>query len=87
MCPVNLLLQHEEDWWIGCVLNVDEDIRNIKIELLCPHGQAITVFQIPIQILHVMVPYVDILTKVDPRTVTGHTYTKSEQESKIASNK
>ena len=29
----------------------------------------------------------DALTKVDPRTVTGHTYTITKQESKAATNK
>ena len=29
----------------------------------------------------------DVLTKVDPRTVTGHTYTIPKQESKVATDK
>ena len=76
---------YEEDWWIGCVLNVDEDSGNIKIELLCPRGPSQS-FKYPLERNTVVVPYVDILTKVDPRTVTGHTYTISKQ-SKIATNK
>jgi len=34
-----------------------------------------------------VIPHKDVLTKVDPRTVTGHTYTITKQEGKAATNK
>ena len=75
-------MAYEEDWWIGCVLNVDEDSRISKLNFCVP----VQSFKYPLERNTVVVPYVDILTKVDPRTVTGHTYTISKQ-SKIATNK
>jgi len=31
---------YDEMRWIGCVLDIDENDRNVKIDLLCPHGPS-----------------------------------------------
>ena len=77
---------YDEMWWIGCIHNIEEDGRNIKIDLLCPHGPSQS-FKYPSRRNTIVVPYSDVLTKVDLRTVTGRTYTISQQESKTATDK
>ena len=77
---------YDEMWWIGYVHNVDENDRNVKIDLLCPLGPSQS-FRYPSKQNIVVVRYSDVITKVDPRTVTGHTHTISKQESKTVTDK
>ena len=67
-------------WWIGYIHNVDKDIVIIKIDLLCPRDHHSHLNIHPNKII-IVVPYSDVLIKVNPRTVTGPTYTISKQES------
>ena len=77
---------HDEMWWIGCIHNVYKDSKSIKIDLLCPQGPSQS-FKYPSKQNIVVVPYSDVLIKVNPRTVTGRIYTISKQESKTATDK
>ena len=77
---------HNDQWWIGCVLHIDEISREIKINFLCPQGPSQS-FKYPAKQNTLVIPVKDVLTKVDPRTVTGRTYTISKQESKAATDK
>ena len=61
-------------------------VKNIKIDLLCPQGPSQS-FKYPSKQNAVVVPYSDVLIKVNPRKVTGCTHTISKQESKIATDK
>ena len=60
--------------------------ESIKIDLLCPQGPSQS-FKYPSKQNISVVPYSDVLIKVNPRTVTGRTYTISKQESKTATDK
>ena len=77
---------HNSQWWVGCVLYADEDSREIKINFLCPQGPSPS-FKYPSKQNVLVIPQNDVLTKVDPRTVTGRTFTITKQESKAATNK
>ena len=74
-------------WWVGCVLRVEEEeTGKILVTLLNPHGPS-HAFSYPLTQHVLSVPQKNILTKVDPRTVTGRTYTITKQESKYATDK
>ena len=77
---------HNSQWWVGCALCADEDSREIKINFLCPQGPSPS-FRYPSIQNVLVISQNDVLTKVDPRTVTGRTYTITKQESKAATDK
>ena len=74
---------HNDEWWIGCVLLTDEDSKTVTMNFLCPQRPSHS-FKYPPKQNIITISYTDVLTKVDPRTVTGHTYTITKQESKAA---
>ncbi len=77
---------YDEKWWIACVLQVDADHDEVTVNFLHPHGPSRS-FRYP-QVQDILsIPMSDILTKVDPRTVTGRVYTLTRKESGAASNK
>ena len=49
---------HEEQWWVGCVIHVDEDTLAVTISILQPHGPSSS-FRFP------AVPNVVNITLVD----------------------
>ena len=77
---------HEEQWWVGCVLHVDEDNREVLVKFLHPHGPSPS-FRYPAKENKIIVSLENILTKVDPRTTTGRVYTLTRAESKSATQK
>jgi hypothetical protein len=69
---------YDSSWYLGCVLSVDENINEVKATFLHPHGPS------PSFIYHLCpdtlnIPRTEVLMKVDPRTATGRTYTRSDQ--------
>ena len=74
---------HNEQWWVGCVLHTDEDSKTVTVNLLYPQGPSQT-FNYPAKQNFITVSNIDVIAKVDPRTVTGRTYTISKQETKAA---
>ena len=73
------------DWLCS---SYNEDTRKTKINFLCPQG-PLQSFKYPTKQNILLIPQKDILTTytVDPRTITGHTYTITKQECKAATNK
>jgi len=72
-----------DQWWAGCVLHTDEHSKIVEVNLLYPQGPS-QLFKYPFKQDIITVSSIDPLTKVDPRTVTGSTYTISKQETKAA---
>ena len=77
---------YNKEWWIACVLEVNEDKREVKVSFLHPQGPSRS-FRYPAQSDILSIPVADVLTKVDPRTATGHTYRITQKESHAATEK
>ena len=60
----------ETDWWLGCVLQVNQDDKTVSINILIPHGASQS-YKYPAEEKVIMVSTDNILTKVDPRTSYG----------------
>ena len=61
---------HNSQWWVCYALCADEDSREIKINFLCSQGLSPS-FKYPSKQNVLIISQNDVLTKVDPRTVTG----------------
>ncbi len=72
---------YDDQWWMACVLQVDED--NVKVSFLHRQGPS-RFYKYPARrdILTIPIRYV-MLTKVDPRTATGHTYTLTKRTKQL----
>ena len=77
---------YNKEWWIACVLEVNEDKREVKVSFLHPRRPSRS-FRYPAQSDILSIPVADVLTKVDPRTATGHTYRITQKESHAATEK
>lgn len=77
---------HDDQWWVGCVLHTDEDSKVVRVNLLHPQGPSQS-YKYPSKQNIISVSNTDALTKLDPRTVTGRTYTISKQEAKAATDR
>ena len=77
---------YDKEWWVGCVLQVDEDSEQVNVSFLHPHGPSRS-FKYPAKpdILNISVR--DVLTRVDPRTARGRTYTLTQKETRAATEK
>ena len=73
-------------WWLAFVLNVDVENAEVRVTLLHPQGPARS-FKYPSIPDIVTIPSSDILTRVNPNTTTGRTYTLSTKESKLVTEK
>ena len=65
---------------------MDSDNSEVKLTFLYPHGPAHS-YKYPATPDILTVTVSDILTKVDPRTATGHIYTLTKQENDLATKK
>ena len=74
---------YKNEWWLGCVLQVNQDDKTVSINILIPHGPSQS-YKYPAEERVIMVSTDDILTKVDPRTSYGRIYTISKEETKAA---
>ena len=74
---------YENEWWLGCVLQVNQDDKTVSINILIPHGPSQS-YKYPAEERVIMVSTANILTKVDPRTSYGRVYTISKEETKAA---
>lgn len=77
---------HNDQWWVGCVLHMDEDSKIVTVNLLYPQGPSQS-FKYPSKQNIITVSSSYALTTVDPSTVTGRTYTISKQEAKAATDR
>ena len=73
-------------WWLALVLETDKENAEVKVMFLHPQGPFRS-FKCPTQPDILVVPSSDILTKVNAKTATGHTYSLSRKESKLATEK
>ena len=74
---------YEKEWWVACVLQLDEDESAVKVNFLHPQGPSRS-FRFP-DIL--TVPIESILIKIDPKCTRRGTYTLSRKESRSAGEK
>ena len=61
---------YENEWWLGCVLQVNQDDKTVSINILIPHGPPQS-YKYSAKERVIMVSTDDILTKVDPRISYG----------------
>lgn len=76
---------YDDQWWVACVLQTEANDA-VKVSFLHPNGPSRS-FRYPHRPDILNIPLSDILTKVDPRTVTGRVYTLTPKESQDASEK
>ena len=74
---------YENEWWLGCVIQVNQDDKIVSINILISHGPSQS-YKYPAEERVIMVSTDDILTKVDPRTSYGRICTISKEETKAA---
>ena len=78
--------KYDSTWWLASVLNVDADNAEVEVTFLHPHWPARS-YKYPCIPDTLTIPVTDILSKVSPRTATGHVYTISQRESREATAK
>ena len=66
-------------WWLAYVLNTLGDSAEVELNFLYPHGPSRS-FSYPTRPDRLLISLQDILTVVDPKTVTGRMYTLSTEE-------
>ena len=76
-------IDHEENWWLACALEVCSDTKEMKLTFLHPHGPSNSFKYPEPQNIHT-IPMDDILTLVDPRTRSGHVYSMTKKEMTFA---
>lgn len=74
---------YDKEWWVGCVLQVDEDSEQVSVSFLHPHGPSRS-FKYPARPDVFNIALRDVLTRVDPRTARGRTYTLTQKETQAA---
>lgn len=70
---------YDEKWWLTCVIDTDADDNKVKLSFLHPSGPSPS-FKFPNKPDVLLVPVQDVLTIVDPTTVTGRVYSITEKE-------
>ena len=78
------MVMYDGSCWLGCVLKVDEEGRTINLTFLHPCIPAKSFVYPTHEDILDMDPS-DILTRVNPTTVTGRNYTLSKKEMDEAS--
>ena len=77
---------HGSQWWVAQVLEKDSDNGEQQVEFtLSTWTQSMVQLSPTPNILRA--PITDILTVVEPRTKTGHSYSLTQNESKAATQK
>ena len=74
---------YDEEWWVVCVLQVSKDSEQVHVSFLHPSRA----FKYPARPDILTIPVGDVLTRVDPRTAKGRTYTLTQREMRAASEK
>lgn len=74
---------YDREWWLACVLEVDTENLEVKVSFLHPYGPMRS-FRYPSVPDILIISATDILTKVSPRTATGHTLTQRESKAATA---
>lgn len=76
--------KYDGQWWLGYVMETHQDLGEVKLSFLHPHGPSRS-FVYPSKPDILVMSSEDILTVVNPTTATGRAYALSEQEMIIAS--
>ena len=77
-------VEYDGVWWLAYVHQVDIERKEILVNFLRPNGPSASFVYPRQQDLH-LVDASDILTILNPKTVTGRTYTLSTEDEAIAS--
>ena len=75
--------KYDGHWWLGCVLKTIPESDEVENSFLHPHGPSRS-FKYPTPADILLMSCEDILTAVNPTTVTGRSYTLSEVETLAA---
>ena len=75
---------YNKKWYLACVLQTYPDSMDVKLTFLEPNGPSPS-FKYPRKTDILTLPQSDILSIVDPKTVTGRMYHLSDKESNKAS--
>ena len=70
---------YEANWWLGYVLQKNDELDEVKITFLHPAGPS-TSFSYPRNADILWVSVMDVLMKVNPVTPTGRTYVLLESD-------
>ena len=70
---------YDAGWWLAYVLEVDSENFEVKLTFLHPQGSARS-YKYPTIPDILSIPISDILSKVNPRTAKGRTYTLQRRE-------
>ena len=65
---------HNNEWWLGCVVEKNSENRQVTLSLLRPSGPSRS-FRYPRTPEIITVPLFRVVLFVEPRTTTGRTYT------------
>ena len=78
-----MVVEYDEHWWIGCVLESNPEKREVTMNFLHPHGPSqLFSFRDPPDIFTVGLN--DLLLAVEPKTTTGWSYFITSKESEGA---
>ena len=78
-----MVVEYDEHWWIGCVLESNPEKREVTMNFLHPHGPSqLFSFRDPPDIFTVDLN--DLLLAVEPKTTTGWSYFITSKESEGA---
>ena len=75
---------HNNQWWLGCVLEKNSENAQVKLSLLRPSSPSRS-FRYPRTPEIITVSLFRVVLLVEPRTTTGRTYTIPQSVSKVAS--
>ena len=75
--------EYNSQWWLAFVLEVDTENADVNLTLLHPHGPSRSFKYPPIPDI-ITVSLTDVLTKVNPKTPSSHSYTLGRKENKAA---
>ena len=75
--------EYNSQWWLAFALEVDTENADVNLSLLHPHGPS-RLFQYPPIPDIITVSLTDVLTKVNPKNPSSHSYTLGRQESKAS---
>lgn len=71
--------KYDQHWWLGCVLNSNEETQEMQVSFLHPHGPSPS-FSYPSPPDILWIHQSQVMTKVDPVTPTGRVYTLTVEE-------
>lgn len=71
--------KYDGHWWLACVIRTIVESDEVEVSFLHPHGPSRS-FKYPHPTDILIMSCQDILSTVEPRTITGRSYTLSDEE-------